>query len=139
MKEMDTKDNKSALFHDFLEASGNFFIFLPYFFSVSTLLKTLFLPWKNLTVKKKSRAFSLNEYFNVFSFNLVSRTIGFIMRLSIVFFYLLVQAVYLMLLPFIFLIFLSVLCRKASLVEVKKSFQRAPTCSRLGYGLHTAS
>ena len=103
---MDTKDNKSALFHDFLEASGNFFIFLPYFFSVSTLLKTLFLPWKNLTVKKKSRAFSLNEYFNVFSFNLVSRTIGFIMRLSIVFFYLLVQAVYLMLLPFIFLIFL---------------------------------
>ena len=106
MKEMDTKDNKSALFHDFLEASGNFFIFLPYFFSVSTLLKTLFLPWKNLTVKKKSRAFSLNEYFNVFSFNLVSRTIGFIMRLSIVFFYLLVQAVYLMLLPFIFLIFL---------------------------------
>ena len=99
-------DKKRTLFKSFLEANGNIIIFLPYFFSVSTLLKTLFSPWKNLTVKKKSRAFSLNEYLNVLSFNLISRVMGFIMRLSILIFYLLVQTMYVILLPLFFLLFL---------------------------------
>ena len=106
MKHKDMIDKKSTLFKNFLEATGNIFIFLPYFFSVSTLLKTLFSPWKNLTTKKKSRAFSLNEFFNVLSFNLISRGMGFIMRLSILIFYLLVQMIFITLLPVFFLLFL---------------------------------
>src|SRR3990167_6305107 len=106
MKHKDMIDKKRTLFKSFLEANGNIFIFLPYFFSVSTLLKTLLSPWKNLTVKKRSRAFSLSEYFNVLSFNLVSRIIGFTMRFSILIFYLLVQTIYFILLPLFFLLFL---------------------------------
>jgi len=91
--------------HDFGEAIINMFVFLPYFFSVSTLLKTLFHPWKNLIVKKTFVGFSISDWTNRFAFNLISRSMGLIMRLSIIFFYFIFQTLLMVFLPFIALSF----------------------------------
>ena len=91
--------------YNFCEAVINIFIFLPYFFSVSTLLKTLFQPWRNLIVKKTIVGFSLTDWTNRFAFNLISRTIGVIMRLSIIIFYFIFQTLFMVFLPFIALVF----------------------------------
>lgn len=91
---------------DFIEAAGNLFIFLPYFFSVSSLVKTFFYPWKNLIVTKKSPGFQINEWIETVSFNLISQAIGMTMRFSIILFYFLILVIYLLLLPIVFIVFL---------------------------------
>lgn len=91
--------------NDFIQAVINLFLFLPYFFCVPNLLKTLFSPWKNLISKEKTAGFSLNVWLTVLSFNAISGTIGFIMRSAIILFYFLLQAIFLILLPFIFIIY----------------------------------
>jgi ATP-dependent Clp protease ATP-binding subunit ClpC len=93
---------KLALSH-FVEAIVNILIFLPYFFSVANLFKTLFSPWKSLTSKKTTLGFSFDEWLNRFFYNTISRGIGFIMRLSIILFYLLFQIAYIILLPIFFI------------------------------------
>lgn len=92
-------------FTHFFEAVFNLVIFLPYFFSVKTLLKTLFHPWKNISLKKTARGFLLSDIFDQLSYNLISRSIGFIMRFSMISFYIIMQAVLLIALPFIILIY----------------------------------
>ncbi|MCX7881168.1 MAG: AAA family ATPase [Patescibacteria group bacterium] len=92
---------------NFGKAIFNLLIFFPYFFSVITLIKTLFFPWKNLVSKKNIRGFSFDEWLNRFAFNLISRAIGFFMRFSIISFYFLITILYLLFLP---LIFLGYLC-----------------------------
>ena len=87
--------------HDFGEAIINIFIFLPYFFSVATLLKTLFSPWKNLTIKKTFVGFSFSDWANRFAFNIISRGMGIIMRLSIITFYFIFQTLFMVILPFV--------------------------------------
>lgn len=91
--------------HSFGEAVINFFIFLPYFFSISTLFKTLFHPWKNLIVNKTFVGFSFSDLFNRLAFNVISRSIGTVMRLSIIAFYFIVQTLLMIVLPFIALSF----------------------------------
>jgi len=91
---------------NFLEGIFNYFIFLPYFFSVTNLLKTLFSPWKNLYIVKTETGFNLQKIINRLSFNLVSRTIGFFMRLAILTFYLLVQILYVVVLPLVITVYL---------------------------------
>jgi len=93
-------------FKDLTEALTNLFIFFPYFFSVSTLLKTLFFPWKNLITKKTGRGFDFGEWASRTGFNLVSRLIGFWMRLSVLLFFLILEIGYVLFLPFIFIFFL---------------------------------
>jgi len=92
---------------NFFEAVVNLFIFLPYFFSVKALLKTLFVPWKNLVAKKTVVGFSFDEWLTRCFFNLISRIIGFFMRISVIFFYLIIQILFLIVLPFILV---SVIC-----------------------------
>ncbi|MCS6956397.1 MAG: AAA family ATPase [Patescibacteria group bacterium] len=89
---------------NFGEAVVDIFIFLPYFFSVSTLFKTLFYPWKNLQSKKKTPGFSFSEWLDVLFFNLISCSIGFFMRFSIIFFYFILQISFIIILPFIALL-----------------------------------
>lgn len=86
---------------DFGQAVINLFIFLPYFFSVPALMKTLFRPWKNLVPEKKQVGFSLSDWFSRFVFNLISRGIGFVMRTSVISFYFLFQSIYMIGLPLI--------------------------------------
>lgn len=105
-------EKKSSTIHDFFEALKNIYIFLPYFFSISVLIKTLFSPWKNLTTKQTRRGLHLDDIFNAISFNLISRTMGFGMRASIIVFYLLVLTLYLISLPILiigFFLFLPII------------------------------
>ncbi len=91
--------------HNFGEAIINIFIFLPYFFSISSLLKTLFHPWRNLAIKKTFVGFSFSDLTNRFAFNFISCSIGAIMRLSIIAFYFILQTMFMIILPFITLSF----------------------------------
>ncbi|MCR4277015.1 MAG: AAA family ATPase [Candidatus Roizmanbacteria bacterium] len=91
--------------HYFGEAVINIFIFLPYFFSTSNLLKTLFHPWRNLVVKKTVVGFSISDWANRLAFGFISRSIGLTMRLSIITFYFIFQTLFMVLLPFISLSF----------------------------------
>ncbi len=96
-------------FHSFVEALMNIAIFLPYFFSVRTLLRTLFDPWKNLTAQKTERGFSFSGWFNRLGFNLVSRGMGFMMRSILLFTYLIILLLYIVTLPLIFIAYFVML------------------------------
>jgi len=94
-----------ASLKNFIEATINIIIFLPYFFSVSALLKTLFYPWKNLIIKKTFVGFSLADWANRFAFNLISSSMGVVMRISIISFYFILQTIFMFVLPFVALSF----------------------------------
>lgn len=96
-------------FENFFEAIFNIFIFLPFFFSVKTLLKTLFDPWKNIVTVKRERGFSFSELFNRFSFNVISRFMGLWIRGSVLIFYLIVQVAFVISLPIIAIIYFLML------------------------------
>jgi len=90
----------------FFQAVSNIFIFLPYYFSVLQLLKTLFKPWKNLILKKTKAGFSFNEVFSRLSFNLISSSIGLMMRVIVLTTYIIFQILFIALIPLVLLLFL---------------------------------
>lgn len=90
----------------FFQLIFNLFIFLPYYFSVIPLLKTLFKPWKHLVAKKKQPGFSFNEWFERTSFNLISSAIGFIMRAALLTGYFFTELIFIFSFPLIFLLYL---------------------------------
>src|SRR3989344_4259004 len=53
-----------------------------HYFSLGLLLKTLFSPWKRLIEEDKSPGFNLQKKFEIFTFNLISRGIGAVVRLT---------------------------------------------------------
>lgn len=61
----------------------NFLVFTLHFFSIKELTRHLFAPWKRLTLEK-GVGFDLEEWFRVFSFNLISRIIGAFARIVII-------------------------------------------------------
>jgi ATP-dependent Clp protease ATP-binding subunit ClpC len=66
------------------DSSQNLFIFITYFFSTGSLLRTLFAPWKRQVIKKRSPGWSFTEFFEVLTFNLISRFIGALARLFLI-------------------------------------------------------
>ena len=87
----------------------NLLLFFPYFFSITTIIKTFYAPWKNLYSKKNVPGFSFNELINRVFFNLISRTIGMFMRLSLLIFYFIFQVAFLIFIPlFITIALLSI-------------------------------
>jgi len=56
------------------------FNWILHYFSLSLLLKTLFMPWKRLIVIDKSPGFNFEKVFQAFTFNLISRGIGAVVR-----------------------------------------------------------
>lgn len=99
------KKNINNLF----EAYVNLFLFFPYFFSIGPLLKTLFSPWKNLVSHNKKPGFSLEATLEDISLNTISCGIGFLMRLSMIVFFILLEAVYFITIPFIFILYIFLL------------------------------
>src|SRR3989344_6301088 len=87
----------------------NFFIFLPYFFSVRELGRTLFSPWKNLQVRTKRTGFSLSNWFNDLSFNFTSRLVGSMVRGGLLTAFLLIEIFFVLLLPVAFVGYLTLL------------------------------
>lgn len=106
---MSSTHRVKKIINSFFEGIFNFFLFFPYFFSVPVLFTTFFKPWKNLVGKKTGVGFSVEEWFNKLSFNVISRLMGFTMRFSILIFFLILETVYIILLPFIILIFFTLL------------------------------
>lgn len=95
------KNRFNSYILSYFEAIYNLFIFFPYFFSVGPLFKTLFLPWKKIVSVKASRGFSISEFFNNLMFDIISRSIGFAMRISLILFYVLLQIFFILITPFI--------------------------------------
>ncbi|MCL4374980.1 AAA family ATPase [Patescibacteria group bacterium] len=108
-------------FHEFGEGMVNLFIFFPYFFSVPALIKTFFSPWKNLVSHKTSRGFDFKDWLSRSSFDLVSRLIGGWMRGSILVFFIIVQSIYVMALPFIFVCYWMLLPFSYLIYRLRKS------------------
>lgn len=57
----------------------NFIIFVQEYYSIPLLLRTLFYPWRR-DITKYGRGFSIKNFLETLSFNLISRSIGFVVR-----------------------------------------------------------
>lgn len=64
------------------KACLNLFTFLPYFFSVSQMLRTLLQPWKRIVDETHASGFSLSDLGSRLSMNLISRWVGATVRLG---------------------------------------------------------
>lgn len=69
---------------DILKAGRNFLLFNWNYFSISLLGKTLFAHWRKYRYSY-GRGFDYKRYFEVFTFNLMSRIFGAIIRLIFIF------------------------------------------------------
>ena len=58
---------------------------VTHYFSLGLLLRTLFSPWKRLIEEDKSPGFNFEKKFEIFTFNLISRGIGAVVRLILFF------------------------------------------------------
>lgn len=74
----------SVVPREFIIGWKNLLVFNFHFFSTKILLRTLFAPWKRKTIEKTTTGFNLNEWFTVFTFNLISRVVGAIVRLCLI-------------------------------------------------------
>lgn len=64
----------------------NYLRFVPYFFNIARLLRTLLSPWKRDVTPKSWRGFELARSLERITFNIFSRFIGMVVRFSIVIF-----------------------------------------------------
>lgn len=76
------------------QAVFNIFVFLPYYFSVDVMVRTLFAPWRRIAPKNKRVGFSFSEWGEDLMFSMISRMIGFTMRISVLLSYLIVLILY---------------------------------------------
>ncbi len=83
-----------SLITDYGQAVFNIFVFLPYFFSVDVMVRTLFAPWKRIAPKTKRVGFSFSEWGEDMMFSAISRMIGCTMRIGVLLCYLLVLLLY---------------------------------------------
>ena len=56
------------------------FKWIRHYFSFPLLVKTLFSPWKRMMMEDKTPGFDPQIWFQTFTFNLVSRLVGFVVR-----------------------------------------------------------
>jgi len=66
-----------------LTAWKNFILFAVNYFSIPLLFKTLFVPWKR-DFTKKPKGWNFKKLFEYLAFNLISRGVGFFMRLLMI-------------------------------------------------------
>ncbi|MBI2451363.1 MAG: AAA family ATPase [Parcubacteria group bacterium] len=68
----------------FIEIWGNFIEFFWNYFSIKLLSKTLFAHWHR-DISKRGRAFRFGDFFQTLAFNVLSRIIGAVVRLVVIF------------------------------------------------------
>lgn len=59
---------------------GNYLWFFAKYFALQELVSDFFAPWKGLTFRREKRAFELGDAFSAWFGNVISSTIGAIMR-----------------------------------------------------------
>ncbi|OGK64944.1 hypothetical protein A2313_00120 [Candidatus Roizmanbacteria bacterium RIFOXYB2_FULL_41_10] len=69
-----------AIIQNKLQSLNNILVFLPFYFNVKVHFRHLFSPWKRLVGVRREKGFSGEDFFNELSMNLVSRSIGLMMR-----------------------------------------------------------
>lgn len=74
----------------------NYLIFGFDFFSINETLRSLFSPWRRY-LWDYGRGFDIGRYFETFLSNIITRIIGFIMRLFLIAFFLIYEIVVLIL------------------------------------------
>jgi len=77
-----------AAFRDMMVVWGNLFWFVLHFFSIPTLLRTLFSPWKRIT--EKYHKSGLEDFATTVLVNIMTRVIGAIIRVFVITFGILV-------------------------------------------------
>jgi len=83
----------------------DFIIFGFDLFSVKETIGNLFSPWKRY-VWDYGRSFDFAKYLDVFISNLIARIIGFIMRIFLLFFFIIYEVIVLIIGPLVLLFFL---------------------------------
>lgn len=73
-----------------LKAWKNFLLFNINYFSVPFLMKTLFSYWRRYSLSY-GRVISFSRYFEVFVFNMMSRLTGFVLKIFLIFIWLLTE------------------------------------------------
>ncbi len=87
---------------EILKAWRNFLVFNLNYFSVPTLLKTFISPWRKY-VYRYGKIFDIKNNFGTFIFNMMSRTIGAILRSFFIIIGLLVEVLIILIGAIIFL------------------------------------
>lgn len=67
----------------YFESWMNTFYWITHYFSLFQLLDTLFSPWKRLVVADTSAGFDIQRKFETFTFNIISRGIGAVVRMTL--------------------------------------------------------
>ncbi len=107
----------------FFEGLFNVLIYIPHIFSVLTLLRTLFAPWKNIVDTNKLIGFSLSEWASHVFFGIISRTIGFFMRVTVLIAFVVTEVVYVVLMPLIIIMFFILLPFLALIDSIQPSLE----------------
>lgn len=69
---------------EIIRITFNFLIFIFHYFSIGLLFRTLFSHWKRIYLEKTVSGFIPSEWLNRLSFNIISRGIGFVVRVMII-------------------------------------------------------
>ena len=91
-----------------LEITGNYLFFFGHLFSVKLLIRNLFSPWRREEAKKSKPGLNLEDIVNVITFNIVSRILGFFIRICAIIAALLFEIFTLVLGIFIFVVWLFI-------------------------------
>lgn len=70
----------SSAIRSLIKIWRNFIIFVREYYSIPLLLRTLFYPWRR-DITKYGRGFSIKNFLETLGFNLISRGLGFCVRL----------------------------------------------------------
>ena len=92
----------------FFIATYNILLFLVHFFSVSFLFKSLFEPWKNIVEDSQPNE-TTQSWFDSKVFNLISRSLGFILRSTLLLAFLVTTGLYILALPIATLLYFLML------------------------------